>query len=588
MRRQWCCAALLWIADAIAHAAAPTPDLTVVRKTVTSDMQRAIETALQKTAADRYPTAGAFVAELERASLSGAAARPFSKRRKLTIAASIGLVARSPVRFRTAVTATLLFTGVVAYGLWATLQGRRGAQSDTRHKMLVVLPLENLGATEDEYFADGLSEAITTRLGSIRGLGVIARQSAVRYRKTTKSPQVIGRELGVDYVLTGTIRWEKSARAASRVRLSTALVRASDANQLWAKQYDTVLAGVFGVESNLAEKVAGALDVALSEPERRALAREPTQSLEAHDLYLRGRFFFNQYTELSLRRSLELYQQASTKDPHYALPLAGIADAWIWLADAFVAPREAYPKAKAAALEALSIDSTLGDGLAALGATELFYDWNFTGARHHLERAIALNPSASTAYIYYGALLGDMGQWDSAFASLKKAQSLDPLSSGAGIIMGNWSLAARRFDQAIQQLQKTLGIDPHAETAHYELGYALFLTGRSADALKEFELAGSTPPDILARLGRPADARRRLGELMRERGRRYVDATTIAGGYANLGDRDRAFSWLDSAYRDRSAWLLGVQFDPVFDSIRGDPRFQALTKRIRTPDNSLK
>src|SRR4029077_1526750 len=162
----------------------------------------------------------------------------------------------------------------------------------------------DLGWAGDEYFAEGLSEAITTRLGSIHGLGVIARQSAVAYRKTTKSPQLIGKELGVDYLLTGTIRWEKSPRAPSRVRMSTALVRASDANQLWARQYDTVLAGVFGVESNLAEKVAGALDIALAEPERRAIAREPTQSLEAHDLYLRGRFFFNQNTELGLRRSL--------------------------------------------------------------------------------------------------------------------------------------------------------------------------------------------------------------------------------------------------------------------------------------------
>ncbi len=147
--------------------------------------------------------------------------------------------------------------------------------------------------------------------------------------------------------------------------------------------------------------------------------------------------------------------------------------------------------------------------------------------------------------------------------------------------MGNWLLAARRYDQPIQQLQNTLRIDPHAQTAHYLLGYALFLTGRSAEALREFGLAGSTPPDILARLGRPADARRRVGELMRERGRRYVDATTIAGGYANLGDRDRAFSWLESAYRDRSAWLLGVLFDQVFDSIRDDPRFQALTMAAR-------
>src|SRR4029077_15782408 len=330
----------------------PVPSVRRLRETVPQAIDGAIAKALGKVPADRFTTTAEFARALD--AVAGAT--------------------RSPVRFRAAVATSLLLAGVVAYGLWATLHGRRGAGSDTKHKMLVVLPLENLGSAEDEYFADGLSEAITTRLGSIRGLAVIARQSAVAYRKTTKSPQVIGKELGVDYLLTGTIRWEKSARAPSRVRMSTALVRASDANQLWAQQYDTVLAGVFGVESNLAERVAAALDIALSEPDRQALAREPTQSLEAHDLYLRGRFFFNQRTELGLRRSLELYQQALAKDPHFALALAGIADAWVWMADAFVAPRDAYPKAKAAALEALRIDSTLGDGLAALGATELFYD----------------------------------------------------------------------------------------------------------------------------------------------------------------------------------------------------------------------
>ena len=541
----------------------PVPSVRRLRETTPPAVDAAITRALAKAPADRFTKASEFVRALDAAAGS----------------------TRSPVPFRAAMAAGLVFASVVAYGLWARFEGRPGAESDSQHKMLVVLPFENMGAAEDEYFADGLSEAITTRLGGIRGLGVIARQSAVAYRKTTKSPQLIGRELGVQYILGGTIRWEKSPRAPSRVRMSTALVRVSDANQLWAKQYDTVLAGVFGVESNLAEKVAGALDIALAEPERRALAREPTQDLEAHDLYLRGRFFFNQNTELSLRRSIELYQQALAKDRHFALALAGIADAWVWLADAFVAPRDAYPKAKVAALEALRIDSTLGDGLAALGATELFYDWNFAEAKHHLERAVASNPSASTAYIYYGALLGTMGQLDSAFASLTKAQSLDPLSSGAGIITGNWLLASRKYDEAIQQFRKTLRIDPHAETAHQQLGYALFFAGRSADALKEFGLLDSIPPDILARMGRPEAARRRLGKLIRERGRRYLDATSIASGYANLGDRDRAFAWLDSAYTDRSAWLIALRLDPSFDALHGDPRFQALTTKIGLPDN---
>src|SRR2546429_8548815 len=228
----------------------------------------------------------------------------------------------------------------LAHGRGTKLLPRGAPGPAASHKMLVVLPLENLGAPEDEYFADGLSEAITTRLGSVPSLGVIARQSAMGYKKTTKSPQAIGKELGVEYIVAGTVRWEKSARRPNRVRVSTALMRAVDANQVWAKQYDTVLAGVFDVESNLAERVAGALDVALAAPEREALSLTPTRGVAADDLYLKGRYFYNKQTEPGLRGSIELYQQALSRDPNFALAWAGIADAWMSLADNFMGPRE--------------------------------------------------------------------------------------------------------------------------------------------------------------------------------------------------------------------------------------------------------
>ena len=544
----------------------PVPSVRRLRETIPPAVDAAIMRALAKAPADRFGTPVEFANALDRP----AGARRNRAGSYALIAVGISLVA------------------ALAHGLRTKLLPRGDSGPAASHKMLVVLPLENLGAPEDEYFADGLSEAITTRLGSVPSLSVIARQSAIGYKKTTKSPQVIGKELGVDYILAGTVRWEKSTRRPNRVRVSTALMRAVDANQVWAKQYDTVLAGVFDIESNLAQKVAGALDVALADPARRALSTRPTNDLQAHDLYLKGRFSYDKQTEPDLRGSIDLYRQALARDPRYALAWAGIADSWMSLADDFIAPREAYPQAREAALKALSIDSTLGEGLAALGAVELLYEWNFKAARHDLGRAIAANPSSSTVYLYEGLLLGALGQLDSALAAFRQAQALDPLSPAVRQLLGNWLRYARRYDQAIRQYRSILDLDPHNAGVHLSLGYALFLADREREALAEFQLAGSAPPGILARLGRVREARSALRELIAKRSRGYVDVVTIAGAYALLGERDRAFAWLDTAYTDRSAYLLALPYFPAFDPIRGDLRYRTLVKQIGLPDSSLR
>ena len=544
----------------------PVPSVRRLRETIPPAVDAAITKALARSPADRSRTPTEFARALD----GPAGAR------------------RSPAGSYAAIAAGVVAVAALVYGLWAKLLPRRDSENTVTHKMLVVLPLENLGAPDDEYFADGLSEAITTRLGTVPSLGVIARQSAMGYKKTTKSPQAIGKELGVEYILAGTVRWEKSVKRPNRVRVSTALMRAADANQLWAKQYDTVLAGVFDIESNLAERVAGALDVALAAPERHALSMTPTRNVEAHDLYLKGRFFYNKQTEPDLRNSIELYNQALAKDPRYALAWAGIADAWTALADAFMAPREAYPKARDAALKALSIDSTLGDGLAALGGVELLYDWNFTAARHDLGRAIAAHPSASSVYLYQASLLGALGQPDSALAAARKARTLDPLSPTVRDWAGYWLLYARRYDQAIHEYRSILDLDPRDGSAHMILGFALFGVSRDSEALAEFRLGGTIPPGVLGKLGRMSEAHSAIQQLIAKRTHGYFDAVVIAAPYAFLGERDRALAWLDTAYADRSANLLGLPYMQQFDSMRGDSRFRALLRRIGLPGSSLK
>src|SRR5207302_10113275 len=250
-----------------------------------------------------------------------------------------------------------------------------------------------------------------------------------------------------------------------------------------------------------------------------------------HDLYLKGRYLSNRQTEPALRGSIDLVRQALARDSNYSLAWAGIADAWILLADAFIAPREAYPKAREAALKALSIDSTLGDGLAALGAVELLYDWNFKAARHDLSRAIAAHPSASTVYVYEGILLGALGQLDSALEAARKAQALDPLSPSVRQWVGYWLLSARRYDQAIGEYRSILDLDPRDASAHTMLGFALWGAGRDSEAVAEFQQGGRTPPGVLGKLGRLREAHSAIQQLIAKRTRGYSDAVVIAAPY---------------------------------------------------------
>ena len=546
------------------HVAAPAPHVSVMRP-VPPTVDQAIVRALAKTPADRFATAAEFVRALR-----GSAA-----------AASKRLVPgwASRVTGARGVIAALVIVGTVAYAVWGRHNGTVGAEPLGKPRMLAVLPLENLGAPEDEYFADGLSEAINTQLGGIHGLGVIARQSTIGFRRTTKSPQLIGRELGVDYILGGTVRWEKSPAAPSRVRVSTALVRASDATQLWATQYDTVVAGVFGVESNLAEKVAGALGVALADHERRALAATPTESEEAHELYLRGRFMVQKGTGPDVRRGLELYREAVAKDSRYAAAWAGIAQAWLSLD---IAPRQGFPQARAAALVALKIDSTLADAHTALGITALVYEWDFAAARRELLRAIALNASDVTAYSAYADLVGVQGHPDSALALLRQARALDPLSPDARLTFARWLVFAGQYNKALQEATSVIDVDPRG--AHAMRGYALFGAGRLPEALDEYRMDSvDVVAPVAARLGRRDQARRLVSRLIGERRTRYVQADAIAGLYANLGDRDAAFAWLDSAYAERSINMIFLSLGPILEPIRGDPRFTALKKRVGLP-----
>jgi tetratricopeptide (TPR) repeat protein len=368
-------------------------------------------------------------------------------------------------------------------------------------------------------------------------------------------------------------------------------VNANDGLALWSETYERELSDVFRVQEDIARSIAGALRLTLAAEGTVRLVAAAPQSLEVHELYLKGRFYYNQYTEANLRRSLVLYQQALAKDSTYAPAWAGMADAWSALADDFIPPREAYPKAEAAARQALALDSTLADAHASLGLVLQSYEWDFAAAEREYLRAIALNPNAAPAYHYYGyVLLSTPGRLDSAYTVMRRAQSLDPLSPWTLADL-SWVLRLMgRYDEAIQQCRKALELDRNAFAALWDMGETLLLVGRPEEALRTLQGAEDPPPQIrataaraLVALGRREEAQRVVQQLSLEAGRRYVRPEAVAAVYVALGQPDSAFGWLDEAYQARSANLGQLKVEPFWDPIRSDPRFKALVEKIGIP-----
>ena len=406
------------------------------------------------------------------------AALPVALRRELHRATALSTAA--------AAVAIVLVIGAVAYGV----SGRRSATRGTEpvavagRKMLVVLPFENRGEPKDEYFAAGLTEAIATRLGSVRRLGVIAWQSASQYKGSSKSPQEIGRELGVEYILQGSVRWERES-VASRVRVSPALIRVSDAAQLWADQYDTTLTGVFSVQTDLATRVAGALDIALVDAERRMLEARPTANLQAYDLYLRGRELVDREFSLeNVRTATHLYERAVALDSNFALAYAWLSVNYVWMHDTHMERSpEQLTRARAALDRALRLDPDLPESHGALG----FYYFRVVGDNNRaLEEYTRLRRSRPNDP-YFPAVMADIytqqGRWNEALAYYHEAVLLDPRNVILTIVMGIHYTALRQFPAAGYYYDRALALKPQSVDA--QLGRALAYLSQTGD------LAGS-------------------------------------------------------------------------------------------------
>jgi TolB-like protein/DNA-binding winged helix-turn-helix (wHTH) protein/Flp pilus assembly protein TadD len=457
-------------------------------------------------------------------------------------------------------------------------------------RSLAVLPLDNLsGDASQSYFADGMTDELITDLAQISALRVISRTSVMVYKGARKPLPQIARELNVDAVVEGTV-----LRSGDQVRITAQLIEASTDKHLWSQSYEGDLRDSLALQNTVARAIADQIRINLTPQEQAALKNVKVVNPQAYESYLKGRYFWNKRTADGLKVGLAYFKQAIEEDPKYAQAYSGSADTYALLGDwqyAVMTPKEAFPKAKAAAMKALELDSTLGEAHNSLAFVLDGYDWDFGAAGKEFRRAIELNPGYATAHHWYAWHLSLLGRYDEAIAEMRKALTLDPLSLIINADLAELLVLAHSYDESIQQSRKTIEMDPNFALAHNQLAQAYLQKQMYDEAVAELQkavqLSGGSSTCIanLARAygvsGKRSKALELLSELKKRSKPDYSNASEIAMIYASLGDKDQAMDWLEKGYEER--FNPGVLLRPGFDPLRSDLRFQDLLRRIGLP-----
>lgn len=463
----------------------------------------------------------------------------------------------------------------------------------THSSSLVVLPLENLsGDKEQEYFADGMTDDLIANLAKIRSLRVVSRSTAMTYKGTHKPLPQIAAELNVDAVVEGTVM-----RVGNQVRITSELVQVSTDRHLWADTYESPIGDVLALQNRVSSAIVDEIRINLTKEDKERLAQKPSVSPEAYEEYLKGRYYWNKRSADGFEKAIGYFENATHRDPQYALAYAGLADCYGIIGATIygsVPASEAAPKAKAAAIRALEIDPTLAEAETSLATAKFNYDWDWAGAAEGFKKGMQLDPSYATAYQRYSLYLSAMGRFEDSFEQIKKARELEPLSISINASFG-WRLyLAREYDRSIAQLQDTLEMDSNYEWAHLTLGLAYEQKGQYNLALQELqramELSHSSPLTISALAhayalsGDHAEAIKLLAQLQARSKKQYVSPYYVAVVYLGLGKNDVAMDWLEKAYTDRSNGLVFLKVEPELDPLRTNPRFAALQARLNFPD----
>lgn len=531
----------------LSQSAPETPD----------ELQRIVHNALRKDKDERYKTAGELLIDL----------KALKQRLEFEVELERSKLSRKAT---------------------STQRPRRSAKSKAIES-LAVLPFINASADPNmEYFSDGVTESIINALSQLPKLRVVARSTIFRYKGREVDPQEVGQQLGVRAVLTGRVR-----QAGDELMIAAELIDVTNDSQLWGEHYNRELSDIFAVQEEIAKEISEKLRLKLTPAERKRLTKRSTESTEAYQLYLKGRFFWNKRTEEGLRQSIEYFQQAIEKDPTYAAAYAGISDCYtILVVRHGMSSADGLPRAKAAAMKALEIDNTLAEGHTSL-AHAMLHNWEWAEAEREFGHALALNHGDAMAHNFFGEYLLAVGQIEQAIIELKKAQEIDPLSLIINSVAAWTYYFARQYDQAIEECRKTLEIDANFSWARYRLGQAYERKGMFDEAIAELQKAKQLSQgnnEISAALGhayavsgKKEEAQNILDELLQESEQGTCSPYDIGLIHAGFGEKDRAFHWLEKAYQELDSKIIHLQVDPRLEGLHSDPRFTELVQRLGLP-----
>lgn len=458
---------------------------------------------------------------------------------------------------------------------------------------LAVLPLQNLsGDPSQDYFADGTTEELIGRLSGIHGLRVISRTSSMRFKNTQLSVPQIAKMLGVDAIVEGSI-----VREGQQVRVHTQLIRAATDEHIWAGEYQREYGSILEVQEEVTRNIVEQIELNLTPEDKARLASTHPIDPQAHEDYLKGRYYFNQRTADALSKSIASFQQAITRDSGYAPAYTGLAEAYAMLGfRGRSASQDAQPRAKTAALRALELDDTLAEAHACAAFIAETYEWNWSAAQREYKRALELNPGDAQAHNWYAGYLTYTGQFGTAISEAKRALELDPLSLPISNALAGRLLAAGQYDEALRQVQQTLQLDPHFAPAHQTLGWIYLHNGNQLESVREFQqalqLSGTEDTDLELDLGfaysvsgKRDEARAILAKMTKLQEQGTVPAAAVAILHGALGESDEAFDWLEKAYKERDPQLTYLKAGRRFVPLRNDPRFEALIRRVGLSDS---
>jgi TolB-like protein/Tfp pilus assembly protein PilF/tRNA A-37 threonylcarbamoyl transferase component Bud32 len=570
---------------AVKHKSEIPKDPRELNAQLPQDLSHLILRCLEKDKEKRFPSAAAVYSELEKIERGVTTA----ERTVPTEKAKVSRGKARPFRLKRLFVPILTAVALVMIGLvlWRVLPGKRSA-GPMGEPSVAVLPFEDLSPRRDqEYFCDGMTEELIDRLSNVKRLKVPARTSVFAFKGKAEDIREIGRKLNVQTVLEGSIR-----KIDNQLRVTAQLINVSDGFHLWSETYNRELKDVFNIWDEIALTIADKLELTLLSDEKARLVKRSTENIEAYNLYLLGRYFFYKSTvEEDYIKAIGYIEQALAKDPNFAMAYALQAGCYsVLCAVGYLAPKESYPKAKEAIEKALELDEELGEAHASLGYLKMLFDWDLDGAEDEFKRALKLSPGSVDVYMLYSIYLTMMGRFDEASAGFNRAIELDPASPESYWYLGFGYYIAARFDEAMAQCKKALDMDPNSLFAKLVLASSCALKGLHGEAisLADKVLAALNPEDasslqslgcVYAVAGQQEKARIVLNRMLDIRARRYVDAFLIGEVYASLGEKEKAFEWLNKAYEEHAGQMIFIKIDPWWKNLRSDPRYKELLKK---------